>query len=476
MPEKDYLVVLNGKSKSYTQDQFNSQKMNNWLANTEGVETYERSAYNPEEETLDGDSFQLISPKGNVKTYSRQDFERPEMADWLKSHKGYSVARIRPTGSFGEQFRKNLAHADYIGNATGNAALDSNLYGAGSEALNGKRTRMQDLQQQVQEYNRNMQAELDAIPGQWDKLRRKRELNKGLKDLETQLKAATEEYYSDGNMVNVNFRRAQNAQMGNEELDKVYAPFKEEADKRREEREGNVGIHTVPFGFGAYADQPSYEDQLYTAAKDLNDDTIRLYNAPSKYGKESGFNNFMKGAADRASQVDFWTMGLTGIADQLQLKGVFDKISQAGGMKEVNEDTVNEILSPMEQQLLIAFFRNADAQAERAQDMSRGYQSGQTATDSLQFMAQFALSGGLTAGATKALSNGAVKSFSELIGKWIGKGATKGITKTLAKGAGAVAESGLNMMFQPGTMKSILEQQNQLDENGEFTARSAKEE
>lgn len=462
MAEKDYVVVMNGKSKSYTEDQFNSPEMQNWLNSTEGVESYEVSPYDAKEEALDGDSFQLTNDQGQSKNYSRADFERPEMQNWIKANPDYKVSRVRPV--LNDAQRKAKAHNDLVDDLAGRREQ-----GEEWAELNDIQNQIIETRKALDNFDKKSSDELANIPGARERVNKQAQQMKTRGQLLSSLRELEDKYYNHNLKIQQRVQGKQGAQVANENLDKLFAPYKEEAQRQRSQR--SPMLATVPFG-GAYA-QPTNEEVLYTAAKNLNDDTVRLYDAPSKYGKENGFDNYLKGAGDRASQVDFWTMGLTGIVDQYALKGVLDKIrTELGGMKELTAENIDETLSPMEKEVLSAFLRNADAQADRAQDLSRGYQAGQGAMDSAMFMAQFILSGAITSGAVDILSSGAAKGLSQWISNVIGKeaktAATTAVKKAVGRLSGDAAEAVVYSMLQPGTMKSILEAQNSLDETGEI--------
>ena len=462
MAEKDYVVVMNGKSKSYTEDQFNSPEMQNWLNSTEGVESYEVSPYDAKEEALDGDSFQLTNAQGQSKNYSRADFERPEMQNWIKANPDYKVSRVRPV--LNDAQRKAKAHNDLVDDLAGRREQ-----GEEWAELNDIQNQIIETRKALDNFDKKSSDELANIPGARERVNKQAQQMKTRGQLLSSLRELEDKYYNHNLKIQQRVQGKQGAQVANENLDKLFAPYKEEAQRQRSQR--SPMLATVPFG-GAYA-QPTKEEVLYTAAKNLNDDTVRLYDAPSKYGKENGFDNYLKGAGDRASQVDFWTMGLTGIVDQYALKGVLDKIrTELGGMKELTAENIDETLSPMEKEVLSAFLRNADAQADRAQDLSRGYQAGQGAMDSAMFMAQFILSGAITSGAVDILSSGAAKGLSQWISNVIGKeaktAATTAVKQAVGRLSGDAAEAVVYSMLQPGTMKSILEAQNSLDETGEI--------
>lgn len=425
---------------------------------------YEMSPMTENDDILDGDSFNVQLPGYDAEQWDAGKLKR-NRAQLMADHPDVQIMRFRPTGTWGDNVRKEASHAAVVDRLSGNEPwMREGKAWEDAEAIRRKRD---ELARQLEDYDKKATKELDAIPGQQQRQMKKGEQEKTRGELRKQIRELDEKYYNSNAVLQQRQYGKDLADKANKELDEMMAPELEE----RKAREANRSPFLVgaSYGVGGNAAVPSYNESLYTAAKNLNDDTYRMYDAPGKYGKEKGFDNFMKGAKDRVSTTDFWTMGLTGIADQYQLKGVLDKVGkELGGMKNLTEENINEVLSPMEQQLLAAFFRNADAQASRAEDMSRGYQAGQSAADSLQFMAQFALSGGATAGATKALSNGAVDSFAGLIAKWIGKGSTNVARQAIAKGVGAVAESAVNMALQPGTIKSVFDQQNQFEENNKY--------
>ena len=164
---------------------------------------------------------------------------------------------------------------------------------------------------------------------------------------------------------------------------------------------------------GAVADK---EYQMYDTAMRLIDDTITLHNAPSKYNKSGFWQNigkFFKGASDKVSDIDLWTAGLSEITDNFKVRGVLQSVQdKLGNLNDLSEEAIENILSPAEKSVLKAWALNAQTQMTRSEDLSRGYQAGQVAVESLGFMAEFALTGGIG----KAASEG-----TEELAKWLGK-------------------------------------------------------
>lgn len=230
---------------------------------------------------------------------------------------------------------------------------------------------------------------------------------------------------------------------------------------------------------GAEAD---VELQLFETASRIIDDTIKLHNAPSRYDGANAWQNvkkFAKGTGDTLSDVDFWTSGLTEIADNLGVRNVLQKVQkELGNLNNLDEATIEGILSPAEKAVLQAWALNAQEQLNRSGDLSRGYQAGQSATESLGFMAEFALTGGVG----KAASEGV-----ETMAKWLGrkvlgqmddaaaatvremgeKIAKSTVGKYGARLADALAETAGKTLVMPSTFRNISEKAAEIQEDAE---------
>lgn len=281
------------------------------------------------------------------------------------------------------------------------------------------------------------------------------------------LKAAREDYYRNPIVIGTNEENARSAEGANARVEEHMRELREShkedearkpgfAEQFAKAMSGVAGDSMAPQIAENYAGE-NEDRALAAAAESLNEDTAKIYRSPSKWGEESGWSNFWKGAAETASDIGFWTMGLSGMQDAMSLNGVFDKIRAKLGAEDLTEEKIDAALTPLEKDLYEAFCRNAMAQAERAEDMSKGYQAGASAADSLMFMAQFALTGGATEGAVKAM------------GKWLGKrlgvqalGKVGGLA---AKGAGKVAQSAAMTLIQPTTYQGVLERVNRMEQS-----------
>ena len=179
-----------------------------------------------------------------------------------------------------------------------------------------------------------------------------------------------------------------------------------------------------PFQINPYATRGAEADtelEKYRTASRILDDAINMHNAPSKYDGANVWQNigkFGKGAADTLSDVDFWSMGLTEIADNLGVRDVLSTVQEKlGNLNDLSEESIENILSPAEKAVLQAWAINTQEQLKRKDDLSRGYQAGKGAAESLGFMAEFALTGGIGKAATEGV---------EQMAKWLGK---KALTK-----------------------------------------------
>lgn len=195
---------------------------------------------------------------------------------------------------------------------------------------------------------------------------------------------------------------------------------------------------------GAEADK---ELRMYEAASRIMDDTIKLHNAPSRYDGANAWQNvrkFGKGAGDTLSDVDFWTMGLTEIADNFGVREVLATVQdKLGNLNDLSEESIENILTPAEKAVLQAWAINAQEQLSRQDDLSRGYQAGQGAVESLGFMAEFMLTGGIG----KAAAEGV-----EQMTKWLAK---KTLTSKVVGMADEAAEAVLKNMAEKTASNAV---------------------
>lgn len=226
------------------------------------------------------------------------------------------------------------------------------------------------------------------------------------------------------------------------------------------------------------------ELERFATASRLMDDAIKMHNAPSRYDDKNVFLKFGKGAGDVLSDADFWTAGLTEIADNLGVRDVLSTVQEKlGNLNNLSEEAIENILSPAEKAVLQAWAINTQEQLKRKDDLSRAYQAGQGATESLGFMAEFALTGGIGKAATEGV---------EQMAKWLGKkaftkvgGMTDDVAAKVLKETGekiaqstvgkygvglaeSLAEAAGRTGVMPSTFRNISEKATEIetDENG----------
>ena len=286
------------------------------------------------------------------------------------------------------------------------------------------------------------------------------------KDIEERYRKAGEDYYRNPVVTGTNEENAKAAEDANSRVEEHMRELRDShrddevrrpgfAERFAKAMSSGTGGDTVAPQIAENYDGENEDRSLAAAAENLNEDTAKIYRAPSRWGEETGLENFWKGAKETVSDADFWTMGLSGMQDALALDGVFDKIRAKLGTEDLTEEKIDKALTPLEKDLYEAFCRNAMAQAERSEDLSKGYQAGASAADSLMFMASFALTGGASEGAVKAM------------GRWLGKrlgvqalGKAGGLA---AKAAGKAAQSAAMTLIQPTTYQGVLERVNRME-------------
>ena len=127
-------------------------------------------------------------------------------------------------------------------------------------------------------------------------------------------------------------------------------------------------------------------------AKHLLNQTIDLYNAPSKYGRGSGIANWGQGLADQITDYDTWTAGVTELVRYGNLNGIVNKMNKGG------YDTLTK-----EEQLLLETFLMSTAVQDMRSDLSTGYEIGKGAAESIPFMVEMYLTAGAGAAAKRGL-------------------------------------------------------------------------
>lgn len=243
-------------------------------------------------------------------------------------------------------------------------------------------------------------------------------------------------------------------------------PYYKREDKRLNEIADNVLAKAYP----AMADLSvegdliipnNPEADVWQAARYFADKAKTTLSAPDD--NANGFVSFLKGHGARFSDVDFWLAGLESIASNKKVKKVFDKISSKLASyadqnieKELTDGDLDYLLSDAEKQLLLSFVTASEAEALRAQNTNNMYKAGLTSAESLGFMAQFILTGGVGdafAVGTKRAARGLATWLAKNTGK-IGTRAASMASKTGATLVGRGATAAADAIVTP-ILKSI---------------------
>ena len=267
-------------------------------------------------------------------------------------------------------------------------------------------------------------------------------------------------------------------------------PYYKREDKRLNEIADNVLAKAYP----AMADL-SVEGDLITpnnpeadvwqAARYFADKAKTTLSAPDN--NANGFVSFLKGHGATFSDADFWLAGLESIASNMKVKKVFDSISSKLASyadqnieKELTDGDLDYLLSDAEKQLLLSFVTASEAEALRAQNTNNMYKAGLTSANSLGFMAQFILTGGIgdafaagTKGAAKGLAIWLAKNTGK-VGRGLAIDAAVASTTLAGKGALATADAVVTpllksipmTLMQTGLYKDYAQKLTERDEAG----------
>ena len=143
---------------------------------------------------------------------------------------------------------------------------------------------------------------------------------------------------------------------------------------------------------------------------------------------------------------------------------------KVGNLNEVSDEVIEENLTNDEKALIRAFFEYNAAMADAGEDMSIWYKGGKIFAESIPFMMEFLVTGGLANSAGRAATSWMGKGF----GKWIAKSAKgtaaraakKAVAKTVSGVAKTVVAAGARTLVAPTTYKNIAEQSVQYGADG----------
>lgn len=379
MPENDNKIVFSVRTPDGRMEQWNQQQYDELSGKLfekyPEAQVVRTSAFDPQtDDNAPSDMFHVSLPDGRQEEWSRKDFNdlyEPLMAK-------YPEAQVMKTSDMSTQYWE---------------------------------PKMQEAKRQLDEFN--------AQHGQF---MREYEFNKGLVDsLESEgvMQSGEHDYIA------ANDAQYQPLSRQREQLRKAYYGNPLVAGQFKANAKAAGDLSEDYSSRADDADTGSERRDWKRAAK-LQDDIRKLYDAPNKYIEEvdgsNGFAKFMRdyraGAGDVLSDKDFWTRGLTEISRNIDLRGIAKKMEEAANASPegLSEEDVDRILTPGEKAQIMSFYRLAEAQKDRAENLSGGYSAGGSFAESLGFMAEFILSSGLANVAGKALSASS-KGFASWLGR-----------------------------------------------------------
>lgn len=143
---------------------------------------------------------------------------------------------------------------------------------------------------------------------------------------------------------------------------------------------------------------------------------------------------------------------------------------KVGNLNEVSDEVIEENLTNDEKALIRAFFEYNAAMADAGEDMSIWYKGGKIFAESIPFMMEFLVTGGLANSAGRAATSWMGKGFA----KWIAnsakgtaaRAAKKVTAKTVSGVAKTIVAAGARTLVAPTTYKNIAEQSVQYGEDG----------
>lgn len=428
--EKQYIVKIGSAPKPQVWNAEKYERNKDALFEKYGdTEVYESTPYNGEAVNA-GDAFSVYIPgteQGQIWDADKYARDREAL---VSKYPGAEVKRVSPVDYWGEQ----RAQLD---------SLDSQI-----AELEGTTKEAQDQWNLLRynEFEKGSDEEVAAgvkaknLENELDELCRKRENNPVYKKTKKAIGTYLETMHG-----NVKSEVAA--------LNEKYAP-EIEASKNlfSGSREAAIARLQMPAEY-------TTDSAALQAARMYYDDAIKVWNAPSRYGKESGFANFFKGLIGEAPEALSVVQLAKAIGEGAPLIEVVNKIHEHEGENVniinliQNEPDKLDYLSPAQKSLLNAFVTKSSVDAARSNDLSLGYQAGQTAMKSLGFMADFLLTGGIGDAVAKGATKGIIKGVAKGLTK-IENGALRTITKEASKFGIGTFQSGVKTLAISGMMPS----------------------
>ena len=395
------VTLSNGQSKDYTEQEYRDKGVANWLKqyHSGNFNVYRLDAA-PIDSIADNQQY-LVSIKdanGNntSKLYSGSDFMKADVGGWLNTyHKdNYSIQRVRgyndadlavDEDQYAQQAREQRAAIEK------HDADNKKFYS--------------DHEYNTLLYNQGEGIQIDEQAYQQEE-QRYRELKEERRKLQ--------EEYSNNPLVKMSYKAEASY------ADQMATEYREKAEQSKQ-RSGFIDPEMVSLNYGRTRESANYD-----RARQLERSTAKLYSADTIGSEDNAFLGYVKqmgkGAANTFSEKEFWTRGLSNIPGFVEIRTALKRIEAKGlNLMTMTEKEFDENFRDDEKALISAYIRNVQAQADRAADLAEGYTAGQTAAESVGYMAEFLL----TAGIGKAVG-GAMEAGGAGFRSWISRELRKG--------------------------------------------------
>lgn len=427
-----YIVSLSGQSFQITEDEYNQRK-DKIFAKDANASVVRINDYDINSDEIDdGSMYSIGLPDGNMSLLTADEYrERKEKI----REKGYAVGSVTPVDYYGEELASTQSQIDEI----------QGRYNANKEKYDSPQFNWANWAEANPDFAglRGSAAESGKLYNAMkedkkllDELYTKREANPAY---QSQLKRQQESLAAESS-------RIDDMMTSLVEEEKKVNPDAAESYARR--RTGGVATAANLAGLALRDEEFEKRANTLHAAYLMYDDALKTAKAPSRYDEsKTGFGNFFRGLKGGAGE----TLSIGNLIEaglDMNLVDAIKKIHENDGegtniVELIQQPDKIDYLSAEEKELVKAFVVKSAIDAQRAGDISLGYQSGQTAIKSLGFMVDFLMFGGV----------------GEAAANWATKGITKGIAKaTMNLGLkGAKREIAQAVpKFALGTVKSAV--------------------
>lgn len=423
MPEKKYYVYIPGTTQPtvLSQGDYDAKKDKLHEAYPE-ANVVEMQDYKAGEEIGDSDFFINIPGTTEPTQISAKDFAAKQDKIYA-AYPDVQVSRIRQVDYYGDKLGEIYDRE---------SELKAELEGLPAE------TNAADLRNMADE---DLVVEAGRVTKEKAGLARRAEINKELDQLYRMREdnPAWKRYWASvNNGIDEDYAR----------IDKMQSDLrKDNKEAARNYETANRLAITGPQGMGLAAvkmleSDPEYNSSMesLSAARLMLNDAKKAATAPSRYGGDDtgAWSDFWRGIKDGApealSEAQLVRAGLN-----MHLVDAIKKIQNAEGkdvsiLELVKDDKFNDIgyLNAGEKELVKAFVKKAEVEGGRGDTISRSYQSGQSAVQSLGFMLDFMMVGGAGEKAAEAVAGNLVKSAGRNEIAKIGAETLYGTVKALA--------------------------------------------